>query len=57
MSDSPAPETETDEALNKATGLFLDHRELLFAITYDKPGGIADTKGLLQPLETEGECA
>ncbi len=35
----------------------MDHRELLFAITYNLPGGIADTEDLPQPLETEGEYA
>ncbi|MFD3373201.1 RNA polymerase sigma factor SigJ [Streptomyces sp. NPDC058697] len=46
MSESPAP--ETDEALNTATRLFLDHRELLFAIVYNMLGGVADTEDVLQ---------
>jgi RNA polymerase sigma factor (sigma-70 family) len=46
MSESPAP--ETDEALNAATRLFIDHRELLFAIVYNMLGGVADTEDVLQ---------
>jgi RNA polymerase sigma factor (sigma-70 family) len=46
MSESPAP--ETDEALNTATGVFMDHRELLFAIVYNMLGSVADTEDVLQ---------
>ncbi|WTP62208.1 RNA polymerase sigma factor SigJ [Streptomyces phaeochromogenes] len=46
MSESPAP--ATDEALNTATRLFIDHRELLFAIVYNMLGGVADTEDVLQ---------
>ncbi|MCX4903144.1 RNA polymerase sigma factor SigJ [Streptomyces sp. NBC_00878] len=46
MSESPAP--ETDEAVNTATRLFMDHRELLFAIVYNMLGGVADTEDVLQ---------
>ncbi|QQM39167.1 RNA polymerase sigma factor SigJ [Streptomyces liliifuscus] len=46
MSESPAP--ETDEALTTATRLFIDHRELLFAIVYNMLGGVADTEDVLQ---------
>jgi RNA polymerase sigma factor (sigma-70 family) len=54
MSESPAPETdaetvaETDEVLTTATRLFLDHRELLFAIVYNLLGTVADTEDVLQ---------
>ncbi|MEU9899933.1 RNA polymerase sigma factor SigJ [Streptomyces phaeochromogenes] len=46
MSESPAP--ATDQALNTATRLFIDHRELLFAIVYNMLGGVADTEDVLQ---------
>ncbi|MFI1479643.1 RNA polymerase sigma factor SigJ [Streptomyces sp. NPDC020747] len=46
MSESPAPETV--EAPNTATRLFIDHRELLFAIVYTMLGGVADTEDVLQ---------
>jgi RNA polymerase sigma factor (sigma-70 family) len=46
MSESPAP--ETDEALSTATRLFMDHRELLFAIVYNMLGSVADTEDVLQ---------
>ncbi|MEU5346361.1 RNA polymerase sigma factor SigJ [Streptomyces sp. NPDC020766] len=46
MSESPAPETV--EAPNTATRLFIDHRELLFAIVYNMLGGVADTEDVLQ---------
>ncbi|GAA2664909.1 RNA polymerase sigma factor SigJ [Streptomyces vastus] len=52
MSRSPAPHPATqarpDEALNTATRLFMDHRELLFAIVYNMLGSVADTEDVLQ---------
>ncbi|MFS8197837.1 RNA polymerase sigma factor SigJ [Streptomyces sp. CWNU-52B] len=46
MSESPAP--ETDEVVTTATRLFMDHRELLFAIVYNMLGAVADTEDVLQ---------
>ncbi|GAB2979949.1 RNA polymerase sigma-70 factor [Streptomyces pseudoechinosporeus] len=48
MSRSPVPQTATDEVLNTATRLFMDHRELLFAIVYNMLGSVADTEDVLQ---------
>jgi len=46
MSESPAPETR--EPLTTTTRLFMDHRELLFAIVYNMLGSVADTEDVLQ---------
>ncbi|NGO06788.1 sigma-70 family RNA polymerase sigma factor [Streptomyces sp. HC44] len=46
MSESPA--LETHKALNTATHVFMDHRELLFAIVYNMLGSVADTEDVLQ---------
>ncbi|MGP4045846.1 RNA polymerase sigma factor SigJ [Streptomyces sp. 2A115] len=46
MSESPEP--GTDEPPNTATRLFMDHRELLFAIVYNMLGSVADTEDVLQ---------
>ncbi|WP_328773410.1 RNA polymerase sigma factor SigJ [Streptomyces sp. NBC_00286] len=48
MSRSPAPQAGIDEALNTATRLFMEHRELLFAIVYNMLGSVADTEDVLQ---------
>ena len=52
MSRSPAPhpamQSRPDEALNTATRLFMEHRELLFAIVYNMLGSVADTEDVLQ---------
>ncbi|MFF3483256.1 sigma factor [Streptomyces sp. NPDC002701] len=46
MSESQAP--ATDRVSTTATRLFMDHRELLFAIVYNLLGSVADTEDVLQ---------
>ena len=43
MSDIPVPVTTDD-----ATGVFVDHRELLFGVVYNMLGSVADTEDVLQ---------
>ncbi|NEB06147.1 RNA polymerase sigma factor SigJ [Streptomyces sp. SID13726] len=42
MSEIPVPDTED------ATGVFVEHRELLFGVVYNILGGVADTEDVLQ---------
>ena len=42
MSEIPVPDTE------EATGVFVDHRELLFGVVYNMLGSVADTEDVLQ---------
>ncbi|WP_155054157.1 RNA polymerase sigma factor SigJ [Streptomyces blattellae] len=46
MSEFPVP--DTDERLSEATGVFVDHRELLFGLVYNILGSVADTEDVLQ---------
>ncbi|MCL7427651.1 RNA polymerase sigma factor SigJ [Streptomyces sp. YS415] len=46
MSETPLP--ETDDRLEQATGVFVDHRELLFGVVYNVLGSVADTEDVLQ---------
>ena len=38
----------TDAPLDEATGVFVDHRELLFGVVYNMLGSVADTEDVLQ---------
>ncbi|MFF7038817.1 sigma-70 family RNA polymerase sigma factor [Streptomyces massasporeus] len=40
--------TGTDAPLDAATGVFVDHRELLFGVVYNMLGSVADTEDVLQ---------
>jgi RNA polymerase sigma factor (sigma-70 family) len=42
MSEIPVPDAET------ATGVFVEHRELLFGVVYNMLGSVADTEDVLQ---------
>lgn len=42
MSEIPVPDTEA------ATGVFVEHRELLFGVVYNMLGSVADTEDVLQ---------
>jgi RNA polymerase sigma-70 factor (ECF subfamily) len=46
MSETPLP--DTDDRLDQATGVFVDHRELLFGVVYNVLGSVADTEDVLQ---------
>ncbi|WP_369192823.1 RNA polymerase sigma factor SigJ [Streptomyces djakartensis] len=46
MSEISAP--GTDAPLEEATGVFVDHRELLFGVVYNMLGSVADTEDVLQ---------
>ncbi|WP_210587211.1 RNA polymerase sigma factor SigJ [Streptomyces sp. GESEQ-35] len=46
MSEIPVP--DADDRLDAATGVFVDHRELLFALVYNLLGSVADTEDVLQ---------
>lgn len=42
MSEIPVPDTE------EATGVFVEHRELLFGVVYNMLGSVTDTEDVLQ---------
>lgn len=42
------PESQPGESADRATQVFLDHRELLFSIAYSLLGTVADTEDVLQ---------
>ncbi|WP_461082410.1 sigma-70 family RNA polymerase sigma factor [Streptomyces deserti] len=46
MSKTPVP--ATDVPVDEATGVFLDHRDLLFGVVYNILGSVADTDDVLQ---------
>jgi RNA polymerase sigma-70 factor (ECF subfamily) len=46
MTEIPAPGTAAP--LDEATGVFVDHRELLFGVVYNMLGSVADTEDVLQ---------
>ncbi|MEU0726583.1 sigma-70 family RNA polymerase sigma factor [Streptomyces sp. NPDC006140] len=46
MTEISAP--GTDAPLDEATGVFVDHRELLFGVVYNMLGSVADTEDVLQ---------
>lgn len=46
MTEITAP--GTDAPIDEATGVFVDHRELLFGVVYNMLGSVADTEDVLQ---------
>ncbi|MEV0182708.1 RNA polymerase sigma factor SigJ [Streptomyces sp. NPDC050625] len=48
MSDTPSAGSARQSAVDAATNVFVQHRELLFSIVYNMLGSVADTEDVLQ---------